>query len=319
MRFRFALKPRFVIFLFVALTAKVALAQLAVLSAGDEVASWRQAQLAHLKEQLETAKPLSKEMQDELASQKTWLELWKPGGLSSEPNSKQAASTKPKLVEPVVDPNGKATRLRSRLLGPKTSPTQNDTQALEELTQEYPEDVGVIQLQLHWLDQRQFRKEYAPDISELAAKLDGQLQQLIPTEQVKSARAFCLYRRARALAYRELPQVIAKHPIQDRKSHNAALLAAYGELVNLVGEGRSEFVLLRVRLLRRDGWHGKALRILELHGRMIDRQWYLKKRRDLLKDLGWGAAYAESAEIYAREFPEAVRAENAAPSVLIGP
>lgn len=312
MKPRFALKPRFVIFLFVALAAKVALAQLKVPSAGDEVASWRQAQLACLKEQLETTKPLRKEMQDELASQKTWLELWKPGGLSSEPNWKQAASTKPKLVEPVVDPNGKATRLRSRLLGPKTHPTRNDTQALEELARDYPQDVGVIQLQLHWLDQRQFRKEYAPDISELAAKLDGQLQRLIQTDQVVSARAFCLYRRARALAYRELPEVITKHPIEDRKSHNAALLAAYSKLVNLVGEGRSEFVLLRVRLLRRDGWYGKALCVLERHGRMIDRQWYLKKRRDLLKELGWEAVYAESAEIYAQEFPEAVGAENKA-------
>ncbi|MEM7561302.1 MAG: hypothetical protein AAF394_19425, partial [Planctomycetota bacterium] len=289
-----------------------ALGQLTVLSAGDEVATWRQAQLASLKEQLEATKPLSKEMQDELASQTTWLELWKPGGLSSEPSWKQAASNKPKLVEPVVDPNRKAARLRRRLLGPKARPTQDDTQALARLMRKYPQDVGVRQLHLHWLDQRQYRKEYAPDIAELAAKLDVQLQQLKQTDQVVSARAFCLYRRARALAYRELPEVITKHPIEDKKSHEAALLGTYRELMELVGEGRPEFVLLKIRLLRRDGWYGRALRILEEHGRTIDRQWYLKKRRDLLKELGWGAAYTESAEIYAQEFPEAVEAENKA-------
>lgn len=313
MKLRFAVKPRFVILLFAALTAEVALGQLTVLSAGDEAASWRQAQLASLKEQLETIKPLSKEMQEELASQTAWLELWQPGRLSSKPSWKQTASSKPKLVEPEVDPNRMAARLRSRLLGPKARPTEDDTEALAKLMRKYPQDVGVRQLHLHWLDQRQYRKEYAPEIAELAAKLDGQLQELKQTDQVVSARAFCLYRRARALAYRELPEVIVKHPIEERKSHDAALLGTYRELVELVGEGRPEFVLLKIRLLRRDGWYGRALRILEEHGGTIDRQWYLKKRRDLLKELGWGAAYAESAEIYAQEFPKAVEAENKAP------
>ena len=50
---------------------------------------------------------------------------------------------------------------------------------------------------------------------------------------------------------------------------------------------------------RRDGRWGEALMLLERFRWAIDSKWYLKKRRDILEQLGWEPAYRQAADAYA--------------------
>lgn len=299
----------FVSFLAVLSCAEIGIAQLDVLSSGDPKDKWREAQIDLLSTQLED-ESIRGALRQELEAQVKWLTNWQPNELNLEPLW-GTDDTRPLMSEPTVDPAKTATRLRQRLLGPQARPTARDTQQLQKLLLAEPDDVGVRQLHLHWIDQLQYRKQYADEIAEAAMKLHGLLTQIQPqTEQTKWARAYAMYRRGRALAYRELPDVIKERPIEDEQAHESQLLGAYAQLVDIVGTNRTEFILLEIRMLRRDHWYGRALGLLEERGKSIDKKWFLKKRRDLLKELGWDQPQAESAAIYAREFPEAVAAES---------
>lgn len=52
------------------------------------------------------------------------------------------------------------------------------------------------------------------------------------------------------------------------------------------------------------------LPLLTDHATNIDPQWFLKKQRDLLFELGWDTPGKEAAEVYQKAFPEAVEAEE---------
>jgi hypothetical protein len=282
--------------------------QLTVLSAGNRVVEWKKTQLDVLREQLKE-QPTEGALRLELEAQVKWLEAWEPKTLALEPLWKSPA-TRGGYIEPSLDPNNRATVLRERLLGKEAKPTRRDTAQLEKLLAAYPSDIGVRQLHLHWLDQLQYRKQYADEIAEAAQRLIGLLELTQPqSREVQMATVFCLYRRGRALAYRELPDVVAKEPIADPEKHSAALLGTYSRLISMVGEDQPEFVLLQIRMLRRDRWYGRALSLLESNGSLIDRKWFLKKRRDLLRNLGWQEAAKEAAAVYAEEFPGEVAKE----------
>lgn len=296
--------------LFILMGSDVANAQLTVLSSGNTDQQWRDAQVTALKAQIAQG-GMGADLEKELKARVVWLSEWTPKQLSKEP--KKAAQSLARLEEPSLDPDNRATPLRNKLFGPRAKPTSKDTKALEKLLAQYPSDIGVRQLHLHWLDQRQYRKTYPKEIADAAQRLIGLLDQVKPsTREVQLAKAFCLYRRGRALVYQELPDVVAETPIQDLEAHEAQLQGTYSQLTSMVGVGRPEFILLEIRMLRRDGWFGQALELLESNGEMIDRQWYLKKRRDLLEELGWETPANEAARIYAEAFPEQVAEEKAA-------
>jgi hypothetical protein len=111
------------------------------------------------------------------------------------------------------------------------------------------------------------------------------------------------------LAYRELPDVVRQTPIDDPERLNQEIESAYQDLIARVGTGRSEFILLEIRMLRRAKFYGQALALVEKYGSVIQPRWYLKKRRDLLKELQWDFPSAEAAKIYANEFPDEVAKE----------
>lgn len=289
----------------------VAFAQLTILSRGDADAKWRSSQMSVLEQQLAEA-GLGDELKQELESQQKWLRHWRPGQLTEKPLWESDLSLEP-YSEPVVDPEQRAGKVREVLLGDNATPTTADTKSLQKLLQQYPEDVGVRQLHLHWLDQLQYRKTYPDEIAEAALRLAAMLEGLSAesnSSELTRARAHCLYRRGRALAYRELPDVVAKQPIENPDAHAAALLGTYRQLKQLVAESRPEFVLLDVRMLRRDRWNGRALVLLEDFGDQLSQQWFLKKRRDLLRDLGFLPAAAEAEKLYAQRFPEALQQEK---------
>lgn len=287
-----------------------ALGQLTVLSQGNKQAQWRNSQIAVLQQQLSDSK-LNADLKAELQSQVKWLSAWKPGTLSEEPLWATKAVTK-LLVEPNVDPTGKAGKLRERLLGENAKPTAEDTGDLQKLLLQHDNDLGVRQLHLHWLDQPQYRKLYPQEIADASARVLALLDAVVkPDKKVALARIFCLYRRGRALVYRELPEVLEEKPLTEEEvtKHEADLVGVYRQLKTLVPEYRPEFVLVDIRMLRHDHWNGRALALLEDFGSQLNMQWYLRMRRDILRDLGWEGPAKEAADIYATGLPDEVAKE----------
>jgi hypothetical protein len=289
----------------------MASAQLTVLSQGNTQLKWRESQLAALQQQLADSQ-VSGELKQELLAQSKWLNAWQPGKLS-EQGLWEGKPESALWEEPTIDPRGKAKKLRQRLFGEKARPTIEDTRELQRLLAENDNDLGVRQLHLHWLDQQQYRKTYPLEIAEAAAKvialLDGVSK---PDQDIKLARIFCLYRRGRALAYRELPDVLEKQPLspQQLEQNRAEMVGAYRQLKAVVPGFRPEFLLLDIRMLRQDHWNGRALVALEDYSGQLNQQWYLKKRRDLLQALGWDGPAKEAAKIYAAAFPEAAAGQS---------
>lgn len=293
----------------IAATSPLARSQLSLLSSGNPAKEWRTTQLAQLDQQLDDG-AIQGALRQELLAQKRWLASWTPGSLSEQPQWEPPESMAPKQAEPIVDPEGRAAELRERLFGEQAHPTIKDTQKLQSLLLEYPEDIGLRQLHLQWLDQRQYRKTYPVEISDTALQLFAMLGQLSSEEEnIQVAQAYCLYRRTRALAYRELPDVVTKKPIEDPEKFEGELIGAYNQLISVAGAGRPEFILVEIRMLRRDRFYGRALVLLTDYAEHVEPEWFLKKRRDLLRELGWEAPAKEAAAIYAEAFPQAAEAE----------
>ncbi len=289
-----------------ALQASIALGQLRVLSKGNPAEEWRKAQLAQIDAQL-ADKATKAELKLELTAQKNWLANYTTGELGAQPTT-QPPKTDRSLEEPNLDPNRKADAIRRKLFAPKARPTSADTEKLRAALEKSPDDVGLRQLQLHWLDQPQYREEYPAEIADAASRLIGLLQvnKKIDAKSKELAIAMTLYRQARALGYRIDPEVVKKKPLEEGEAEkiDAQLVGVYNQLIKLVGPGRPEFVLLEIRMLRRDNWFGRALELLEKHGGQIEPRWYLEKRRDLLRDLGWKNPAEQAHQMFAAAFPE---------------
>jgi hypothetical protein len=294
----------------VALHVGTAVGQLTVLSKGNPTVEWRKAQLAQIEAQLSDAATQG-ELKQELAAQKEWLTNYSTDKLSSQPAQAEEKSNAT-IEDPIVDPDKQAGALRKRLLGPKAKPTSADTEKLRAALEKLPSDIGLRQLQLHWLDQPQYREQYPAEIADAASRLRGLLennQKLEPAVK-KAAMAMTMYRQARALGYRLDLDLEKKKPLEkeEREKVDAQLVGAYTQIVSLVGAGHPEFVLLEIRMLRRDNWFGRALQLLERNANTIEARWYLEKRRDLLRDLGWKTPAGQAHEMFAAAFPEEAKA-----------
>ncbi len=294
----------------VVLHAGIALGQLTVLSKGNTAAEWRKAQLAQIETQLND-NATKEELRLELTAQKEWLTNYSTEKLSPQP-SKPVEKSTAAMEDPVLDPDKKAEAIRNKLFGPKAKPTAADTEKLRVALEKVPNDIGLRQLQLHWLDQPQYREEYPAEIADAASRLRGLLEsnKKIDPAVKKVAVAMTLYRQARALGYRLDLDLEKKKPLEKEVREKVAsqLVGVYTQIMSLVGPGHVEFVLLEIRMLRRDNWFGRALQLLELHGSTIAPRWYLEKRRDLLRDLGWKAPAAQAHEMFAAAFPEDAKA-----------
>lgn len=286
----------------VLLHAGLAMGQLTVLSKGNSTLEWRKAQLSQIEAQLaDTA--TKGELKLELTAQKEWLTNHAKNKLSPQPTAEEASP----IDDPVVDPDNKAVAIRKKLLGPKATPTVADTETLRAALEKTPNDIGLRQLQLHWLDQPQYRETFPTEIANASTQLRGLLEnnEKLDPDVRKQAVAMTLYRQARALGYRLDLDLEKKKPLSadDREKIDSQLLGTYTQLITLVGPGRPEFALLEIRMLRRDNWFGRALELLERNGSTIEPRWYLEKRRDLLRDLGWKALAAQAQEMFAAAFP----------------
>jgi hypothetical protein len=294
----------------VVLDTGAALGQLTVLSKGNPTAEWRKAQLAQIETQL-ADKAIKAELKLELVAQQEWLTGYSTDKLRPQPPKSTEKSDEP-LEDPVLDPDKQADPIRKQLLGPNAKPTSANTEKLRAALEKSPNDVGLRQLQLHWLDQPQYREEYPAEIADAASRLCALLEtnQKIDPAAKKAAIAMTLYRQARALGYRLDLDLEKKKPLEKevREKVDSQLVGAYTQIISLVGPGHPEFVLIEIRMLRRDNWFGRALQLLERNASTIEPRWYLEKRRDLLRGLGWKAPAAQAQEVFAAAFPEEAKA-----------
>ncbi|MCA8996954.1 MAG: S8 family serine peptidase [Planctomycetaceae bacterium] len=97
-----------------------------------------------------------------------------------------------------------------------------------------------------------------------------------------------LYRKGRALAYMELPDVVKDHPIKNPEKHDRQFEQNYKRLAGWVDVKEEKYALLHVRRERRKEHYGQALQVLNS---LVDKhpQNFLphKKRRDIYELLGW--------------------------------
>jgi len=240
--------------------------------------AWKAQQLNRIAAEIQEAR--SEDERLEFVARQNWLQHWEPGRMSSAPAESQAKSG---LVdEPLLD------GLRR--------PTDVQPQVWQQMVSSQAKLIGI--------DTDEDRKGNLREIIVAAGQLEKLLSEQLPPEaqELPAPTAWALahtrYRLGRALAYRELPSVREQWPIADPVQYEKRLLAAYQRLLDQTEDVRPEFILLEDRVLRRSGRKGLALQLLESHQGMIEQKWYLKKRRDLLEELGWGPPHQEAAQIY---------------------
>jgi tripeptidyl-peptidase II len=168
--------------------------------------------------------------------------------------------------------------------------------------QHLPRIVALVDRLLERIDLREFAAGYGtrvdPDDDEAVARrkrFDARRDLLVDL----------LYRKGRALGYMELPDVVARHPIADPATLDAAFEANFRELAKWVDTTDAKYVLLHVRHDRRKGRLAHALK--ELNEQIAESPptfWYVKKRRDLYEELGWTHALEHERRRLAILFPK---------------
>lgn len=269
-------------------------------------AQWKRRELNKLSELIRNPQNKQSYLPGEAQARFDWLNQWKIGKLPEAPTLAQEHPKK--RVEPIFE-SEQAASLRNKVQWESANENQRNIALLKEALEQFPADIAVEQTYLHWIDHPVRRKSHLQEVERSARHLLKSIAKLPSTETTKLAREFTLYRLARGLAYRELPDVVKRLPIEDPRQLDRELRWAYRELNSSAGPNRTEFILLDIRMLRRDYCFGKALQLVESYGATIELKWYLKKRRDLLKEMGWGWPRLEAAEIYAEKFPEEVAKE----------
>lgn len=241
---------------------------------------WRKEKIASLNAQLVNTDGESDQRLEWLA-QRAWLESWQPGEMNG---ARKLIASKSKLL---ID-----------------EPSLADLDRPAGISFDRWHHIVNLQSQLWDLDSDENRKQNLKTTIPLAEQLEQALVAELDIvdqtldSQVGWALAFVRYRLGRAIAYRELPDVIDKWPIENQESYNEQLDSVVERLRTQAADTRPEFILLEDRMLRRAGWRGRALWMLERHRDFIEPKWYLKKRRDLLGELGWDLPQQEAARIY---------------------
>ncbi|WDQ14876.1 hypothetical protein [Rhodopirellula sp. P2] len=243
-----------------------------------EAEHWQHQKLASIAMRIQEAK--SDDARLEYSARQSWLSRWKPGQMPSAPAD---APDQTGLVE---------------------EPRLQDLERPEPVDADAWQAMIDLQDRLLASDTDDDRKANLRKTIELASQLEATLAAKLPTDSqslstpTSWALAFTRYRLGRALAYRELPEVRERWPIADPGQYQAQLVAAVQRLTEQTKGDRREFILLQDRMFRRSGQKGRALELLEANRHSIEPKWYLKKRRDLLQELGWDPPYREAAQRY---------------------
>ncbi|MEO2010582.1 MAG: S8 family serine peptidase [Pirellulaceae bacterium] len=187
-------------------------------------------------------------------------------------------------------------------------------------------ELAVAVQHLHALDREENRKKQLAKVVTAADKVIDMIEQdevamhfgrRIDTGDaaaVKERKAFekqrshlidALYRKGRALAYMELPEVIAKKPIADLEEHEKRFEANYTLLSQWVDPTEKDHFLLAVRRHRRKGELGAALVLLQKQMKLTPANyWHYKKQRDMMVELGWSQLAKRATSNLMVRFPE---------------
>ncbi|MFG0264145.1 MAG: hypothetical protein ACF8AM_03215 [Rhodopirellula sp. JB055] len=239
---------------------------------------WQTQTLASIETKLENA--ASDDERLEYAARRSWLRRWKPGQMPIAPA--EAPDESELMEEPV--------------LADLPRPESIDADAWDVMVDWQKRLIGS--------DTDDDRKDNLRTTIELASQLEQSLADHLPADLQSLATptgwalAYTRYRLGRALAYRELPEVRERWPIANPDEYTSRLVAAFQRLTEQTQGDRREFILLQDRMFRRAGKKGRALELLESNRHSIEPKWYLKKRRDLLQELGWDPPYREAARLY---------------------
>ena len=165
------------------------------------------------------------------------------------------------------------------------------------LLAETPKHLPVLLIRLERLDHLKHRKQRLPEVVAAADaviatidvdKLAKTLGKRGGRSKDKDVLVDALYRKGRALAYMELPDVVDKHPIADKAAHDKAFKSNFKALGNWVDTTEKKYVLLHIRHERRRGRPAIALKWLQKYYPGTPANfWHVKKRRDLYEKLGW--------------------------------
>ncbi|MBI1313495.1 S8 family serine peptidase [bacterium] len=198
---------------------------------------------------------------------------------------------------------------RLELIAGLSLETERETfdQETESLLKKNEADLTVLALRLQRLDNVKWRKDHLEEIIAAADAVIAQIDQsevalaLIGrtvdddkegtakrkrAEKLKSLLIDTLYRKGRAIGYRELPEVVEQHPIKDQKTQDKQFEAAYAALAKWVDPADKTHFLLHIRREARNGNYGEALKTLNAHGSESN-YWHIEKRRKLYEQLGW--------------------------------
>lgn len=308
MRYPFIIKAQLVASLTITLLVAAGVEAQSIRSDADvDPNTWKIEKLDAIAEEL-NSKALTGKQRYERQSQQRWLGRWTPGEMKIKPAAVEGLPKARK--EPIFD-SPLASQFRKQLNWDQIDQDVNQQKRLEQAISQHPDDLGLRQLQLHWLDLPLRRKLHLKQVVDSADRLIEMLQsddESLPKHRL--ALEFVRYRKGRALAYRELPDVVEHTPIENPEKLNQQIATAFDDLIQNSGRGKPEFILLEIRMLRRDQQYGSALEGVERYGSTIQPKWYLKKRRDLLKLLEWRVPYEEAARLYAEQFPEEVAKET---------
>lgn len=222
----------------------------------------------------------SDEKRLEYEARQSWLRRWEPGQMPMAPDD---APDESELVD---------------------EPSLNECERPDSVDENTWRTMVELQDRLLATDTDDQRKDNLRSTIDLASQLEAALAENLPMDRQTLrtptgwALAYTRYRLGRAIAYRELPEVRETWPINDPKQYDAELKAVFQRLTELTKGNCREFILLQDRMYRRSGKKGRALELLEANRRAIEPKWYLKKRRDLLQELGWDLPYQEAAQLY---------------------
>ena len=146
------------------------------------------------------------------------------------------------------------------------------------------DDVERLSAKLEILDHPAIRKQNLIQIVSVADELIRELERRDTVDMHVLTDA--VYRKGRALGYRELPDVLARVPIKDPVALDRAFESTFAKLSELVDIQQPEYVLLAIRRERRRGYRGAALDLLQIYRRRHPTpDWYHKKRSDLIREL----------------------------------
>ena len=186
-------------------------------------------------------------------------------------------------------------------------------------------DLTVLVARLRKLDDQKTRKERLSEVVEAADAVLAQLDESAiamalvgrsaaddkdagkarkSAEKKKALLIDTLYRKGRALGYMELPEVLAKNPIEDMKAHDKAFEDAYKALSKWVDPTGSDYFLLHIRREARKHHLGESLKWLNKYSSgAAPNYWYLEKRRKIYEALGWDHLTENAWRLRTSHFP----------------